>query len=54
VDLSFLELYLNVDFRWLDGVLYGIIEKISEQNFDIHAMREDFAWGDVPPNCFVR
>jgi len=54
MNFSFLELHLNLDLRWFDRVLYGIVEKVSDQNFDIHTMREDVAWSDVPPNGFVR
>jgi hypothetical protein len=54
MNFSVLELHLNIDLRWFDRVLYGIVEKVSDQNFDIHTMREDFAWSDVPPNGIVR
>jgi len=54
MNFSVLELHLNLDLRWFDRVLYGIVEKVSDQNFDIHTMREDVAWSDVPPNGFVR
>lgn len=54
MDLSLLDFHFNVDLRWLNGVLDGIIEKVPNQNFDVHSVREDFARSDIHTNRCVR